>query len=69
MSMISWHGKLGVTEASTLGWRPGHWPNSAQVDGVTLIRRIDRDPNAACHTSHKWYDVKGSDLQVMVMND
>jgi hypothetical protein len=66
MSKISWHNKLGVSEASTLGWKPGQWPNIVQVDGITLIRNVRMTGD---HTNAVWYDVKGSDLQVLVMND
>lgn len=28
-----------VTEASQMGWRPGHWPVAFQADGVWLSRK------------------------------
>lgn len=66
MSLISWHGKLGATEASTLGWKPGHWPVVTQVDGLTLTRNVGLTKDTG---NAVWYDVKGSDLQVMVFDD
>jgi hypothetical protein len=67
MSLISWHGKLGATEASTLGWKPGQWPNIVQVDGLTLTRNVGMTKDTG--QGAVWYDVKGSDLQVLVFND
>lgn len=56
-----------VTEASTIGLAPGHWPRTITLDGVTLTataREVDRGGELAAviYTS-------AAGVRVAVLND
>lgn len=71
MNHITWDKDRaeGVTEASSMGWRPGDWPAGFVLGGVMYsMRTIERWANAPCDVVCVRY-VSPDGTRIKVLND
>jgi hypothetical protein len=54
--------KTFVTEASDLGWPPGHWPRMFEMDGLLFVRQTGDSGSFL-------YEQSGGGIMVEVFND